>query len=249
MQHLVPLDLAPSASTAGSATARRRALAGATISTMRASRRPSPFPDWLQPLREEAAAFAGIAAGRFRPRLLARYDPGAGIGWHRDRDVFEEVVGISLGTPATLRFRHRTRRRVPPRQARACATLGLSACRAKRAGTGSTASRRAMRFASPSRSGPCPTRAARSRRPKADGTVRVAERFCAHALRVAVAFAASRPVRRGASRPARRSAEARSLGAEWALVNEQAAQASSPRPTSTRCARAFASSCRPTPRR
>ena len=39
--------------------------------------------------------------------LLARYDPGAGIGWHRDRDVFEEVVGFSLRTSATLRFRQR----------------------------------------------------------------------------------------------------------------------------------------------
>ena len=39
--------------------------------------------------------------------LLARYDPGAGIGWHRDRDVFERVVGISLATPATLQFRRR----------------------------------------------------------------------------------------------------------------------------------------------
>ena len=33
--------------------------------------------------------------------LLARYDPGAGIGWHRDRPQFEHVVGISLGSPAT----------------------------------------------------------------------------------------------------------------------------------------------------
>lgn len=40
--------------------------------------------------------------------LLARYDPGAGIGWHRDREVFEKVVGFSLNTPATLRFRQRT---------------------------------------------------------------------------------------------------------------------------------------------
>ena len=40
--------------------------------------------------------------------LLARYDPGAGIGWHKDRDVFEQVVGVSLNTPATLRFRQRT---------------------------------------------------------------------------------------------------------------------------------------------
>ena len=39
--------------------------------------------------------------------LLTRYDPGAGIGWHRDRPVFEHVIGISLGAPAVLRFRRR----------------------------------------------------------------------------------------------------------------------------------------------
>jgi alkylated DNA repair protein (DNA oxidative demethylase) len=39
--------------------------------------------------------------------LLIRYDPGAGIGWHRDRPLFEHVVGISLGAPATMRFRRR----------------------------------------------------------------------------------------------------------------------------------------------
>jgi alkylated DNA repair dioxygenase AlkB len=39
--------------------------------------------------------------------LLIRYDPGAGIGWHRDRSVFEHVIGISLGAPATMRFRRR----------------------------------------------------------------------------------------------------------------------------------------------
>ena len=40
--------------------------------------------------------------------LIIRYDPGAGIGWHRDRPVFEHVVGVSLRVPATLRFRRRT---------------------------------------------------------------------------------------------------------------------------------------------
>jgi alkylated DNA repair dioxygenase AlkB len=67
-----------------------------------------PIPDWLQPLRERAAAFGGLQAEDFVHVLLARYDPGAGIGWHRDRDVFEKVVGISLNTPATLRFRQRS---------------------------------------------------------------------------------------------------------------------------------------------
>jgi alkylated DNA repair protein (DNA oxidative demethylase) len=65
------------------------------------------IPDWLGPLRRRAASFAGIPAHDFVHALVARYDPGAGIGWHRDRDVFDQVVGISLGTPATLRFRQR----------------------------------------------------------------------------------------------------------------------------------------------
>ena len=67
-----------------------------------------PIPDWLKPLREKAAAFAGLQPGEFVHVLLARYDPGAGIGWHRDRDVFEKVVGVSFGSSATLRFRQRT---------------------------------------------------------------------------------------------------------------------------------------------
>jgi DNA oxidative demethylase len=65
------------------------------------------IPDWLAPLRRKAADFAGVQPADFVHVLLARYDPGAGIGWHRDRDVFDQVVGISLGTPATLRFRRR----------------------------------------------------------------------------------------------------------------------------------------------
>jgi alkylated DNA repair protein (DNA oxidative demethylase) len=66
-----------------------------------------PIPDWLEPLRKTAASFAGIRSDDFVHVLLARYDSGAGIGWHRDRDVFDQVVGISLGTPAVLRFRRR----------------------------------------------------------------------------------------------------------------------------------------------
>jgi len=66
-----------------------------------------PIPRWLLPLRETAATFAGLASDDFVHVLLARYDPGAGIGWHRDRDVFDRVVGFSLAAPATLRFRRR----------------------------------------------------------------------------------------------------------------------------------------------
>ena len=51
--------------------------------------------------------FAGLAPDLLAQALLIRYDPGAGIGWHRDRPVFEHVVGISLGSAAAMRLRRR----------------------------------------------------------------------------------------------------------------------------------------------
>ena len=66
-----------------------------------------PIPDFLLPLRDRAARFAGLAADDLVHALVVRYDRGAGIGWHRDRPLFEHVVGISLAAPATLRLRRR----------------------------------------------------------------------------------------------------------------------------------------------
>jgi alkylated DNA repair dioxygenase AlkB len=66
-----------------------------------------PMPDWLLPLKERAAVVAGIDAAALEHVLITEYAPGAGIGWHRDRSVFGEVVGISLLAPARLRFRRK----------------------------------------------------------------------------------------------------------------------------------------------
>ncbi|HEX5183365.1 MAG TPA: alpha-ketoglutarate-dependent dioxygenase AlkB [Allosphingosinicella sp.] len=70
-------------------------------------RETAPIPDWLRPVRAKAAAFAGLAADALEHALLIEYPPGAGIGWHRDRPAFGDVVGISLLAPARLRFRRR----------------------------------------------------------------------------------------------------------------------------------------------
>ncbi|HYJ30286.1 MAG TPA: alpha-ketoglutarate-dependent dioxygenase AlkB [Allosphingosinicella sp.] len=67
-----------------------------------------PIPDWLEPLRARAAAFAGIQPAALVHALLIEYDVGAGLGWHRDRPVFGDVVGISLLSEAPLRFRRRS---------------------------------------------------------------------------------------------------------------------------------------------
>jgi DNA oxidative demethylase len=64
-----------------------------------------PMPAWLADVRDEVAERVGLLPDELAQALLIRYDPGAGIGWHRDRPIFEHVVGLSLGNPATLRFR------------------------------------------------------------------------------------------------------------------------------------------------
>ncbi len=66
-----------------------------------------PMPDFLLPLRERAAALAALAPESLEQALIIRYDPGAGIGWHRDRPIYHRVVGISLASACVLRFRRR----------------------------------------------------------------------------------------------------------------------------------------------
>lgn len=64
-----------------------------------------PLPDWLQPLREQAGAWAGIDPDAFTHALVAEYRPGTPLGWHRDVPDFEDVVGVSLLNEAVLRLR------------------------------------------------------------------------------------------------------------------------------------------------
>jgi alkylated DNA repair dioxygenase AlkB len=71
-------------------------------------REAEPIPAWLGPLRARAAALAGREPEAFVHALVIEYAAGAGIGWHRDRPVFGDVVGISLLAPAPLRFRRRS---------------------------------------------------------------------------------------------------------------------------------------------
>jgi alkylated DNA repair dioxygenase AlkB len=64
-----------------------------------------PVPDWLRPLRARAAAFAGIDDDALLQALITQYPPGAGIGWHRDRPEYGEVVGVSFASACILRLR------------------------------------------------------------------------------------------------------------------------------------------------
>jgi alkylated DNA repair dioxygenase AlkB len=40
-----------------------------------------------------------------RQALVTEYAPGAGIGWHRDKNVFNEIIGISLLASCVFRLR------------------------------------------------------------------------------------------------------------------------------------------------
>jgi DNA oxidative demethylase len=64
-----------------------------------------PIPDWLEPVRERAAALARVAPEELVEALVQRYPKGAQIGWHRDAPMFGTVVGVSLLSPSRLRFR------------------------------------------------------------------------------------------------------------------------------------------------
>lgn len=63
------------------------------------------IPDFLLPLRDKSARFASLPPESLEQVLVTEYQPGASIGWHKDKAVFDEVVGVSLGATCTMRFR------------------------------------------------------------------------------------------------------------------------------------------------
>ena len=73
----------------------------------RALRTADPIPPFLLPLRETAAGFAGLTPDQLQQALVIEYGAGASIGWHRDKAVFGDVVGISLLSACRFRFRRK----------------------------------------------------------------------------------------------------------------------------------------------
>lgn len=63
-----------------------------------------PIPEFLAALRGQAGALAGVEAATLEEVLITEYQPGAGIGWHRDAPAFGVVVGVSLLGACRFRF-------------------------------------------------------------------------------------------------------------------------------------------------
>ena len=68
-------------------------------------RKADDMPPFLLELREHAARFAAMDPSHLQHVLVMEYGPGAAIGWHRDKSVFGQIVGISLLSPCTFRLR------------------------------------------------------------------------------------------------------------------------------------------------
>jgi hypothetical protein len=53
-----------------------------------------PIPKLFHPAREKVARFAGLEASALEQLLVTEYEPGATIGWHKDRPMFADVIGV-----------------------------------------------------------------------------------------------------------------------------------------------------------
>jgi alkylated DNA repair dioxygenase AlkB len=76
------------------------------------------IPEFLLDLRARAGSFAQLDPAELQQVLVTEYPAGAGIGWHRDKPVFDRVVGISLLAPCILRFRRKVNRESKARRER-----------------------------------------------------------------------------------------------------------------------------------
>lgn len=65
------------------------------------------IPEFLLALRVTAANFARVVPESLQQVLVTEYRPGAGIGWHKDKAVFGEVIGVSLVASCVFRLRRR----------------------------------------------------------------------------------------------------------------------------------------------
>ncbi|MGL5165800.1 MAG: DNA oxidative demethylase AlkB [Afipia sp.] len=66
-----------------------------------------PMPDVFAQIAEQAAAKAGFTGFRPEACLINRYEPGAKLSLHQDKDELDfnaPIVSVSLGLPATFLF-------------------------------------------------------------------------------------------------------------------------------------------------
>ena len=88
-------------------TARRRIVSfgGSYDFSSQELRAAGPIPEFLHPIRARIAALMGTRPDSVNHALVAEYQPGSPLGWHRDVPEFELVGGLSLLGHARMRLR------------------------------------------------------------------------------------------------------------------------------------------------
>lgn len=72
------------------------------------------LPHWLTPYARKIAKWLDIPQWRVVEALVQEYSVGSAIGWHRDNETFEHIIGISLSGWCRMRLRPiRSRMRRP----------------------------------------------------------------------------------------------------------------------------------------
>jgi alkylated DNA repair dioxygenase AlkB len=69
--------------------------------------RAGAFPAWIVPTIRALENAEGFVEGAIGHVLFTEYEPGTGIGWHRDKKQFDKIFGLSLGAPCDFRFRRK----------------------------------------------------------------------------------------------------------------------------------------------
>lgn len=82
---------------------RRVAFFGRSYDAVKGPERP--IPEFLFPLRDRLAAWAGLAPDAFAMALINEYRASAPIGWHRDAPQYDIVAGVSLLSSSRMKLR------------------------------------------------------------------------------------------------------------------------------------------------
>lgn len=64
-----------------------------------------PLPEFLRPMARRIEKWMDIGRGRVVEALVSEYRPSAAIGWHRDNEKFEHIIGVSFGGWCRMRWR------------------------------------------------------------------------------------------------------------------------------------------------
>lgn len=64
-----------------------------------------PLPEFLSRVQNKIAKWLDIKKSRVVEALINEYEASSALGWHKDNEPFEHIIGISLQGWAKMRFR------------------------------------------------------------------------------------------------------------------------------------------------